>query len=46
MKQHEAHKFIVDKIKGMTPKLAFDVEQDYTKWRKEAKERLEDLQGI
>ena len=46
MKQHEAHKFIVDKIKGMTPKLAFDVEQDYTKWRKEAKERLEDLLGL
>lgn len=46
MKHYESHKFIVDKIKCIEPKLAFHEDCDYRAWSKEAKEKLEELLGL
>lgn len=46
MKHYESHKFIVDKIKSIEPKLAFHKDCDYHAWSKEAREKLEELLGL
>lgn len=46
MRYYNSHDYIVNKIKNQKPLMAFDENVDFYEWKKQAKQKLEELLGL